>query len=166
MVHARFHCEARWHVDHHAAPKSKVKYKSARQRKLQMRPRSSIAFGTHAFMDYTHTSRPRGDVRAVGRAIPRGWPFTSNEGWPCTRQHEPAEIRPSRRQHPPSEARRHVEANGSTSCRANAATSQKYWHTFTDYTYTSRLRGDVRAVGRAIPRVWPFTSSEGWPCTR
>ena len=118
------------------------------------------------FMDFTHTPRQRGDVRAVGWAVPRGWPFTSKEGWPCTRQHEAEEIRPSRRQHPPSEARRHVKANGSTSCHANAATSQRYWHTFTDYTYTSRLRGDVRAVGRAIPRVWPFTSNEGWPCTR
>ena len=40
------------------------------------------------------------------------------------------------------------------------------WRAFTGYTYTPRRRSDVRAVGRAIPRGWPFTSSEGWPCTR
>ena len=38
--------------------------------------------------DYTHTPRPRGDIRAVGFAIPRGWPCTSKEGWPFTRQRE------------------------------------------------------------------------------
>ena len=44
------------------------------------------------FTDYTYTPRQRGDVRAVGREIPRGWPYTSNEGWPCTRQLEPEEV--------------------------------------------------------------------------
>ena len=59
---------------------------------LPLQPHRSSEISGHAFTDYTHTPRPRGDVRAVGRAIPRGWPFTSKEGWPCTRQHGPEDV--------------------------------------------------------------------------
>ena len=57
------------------------------------------------------------------------------------------------RQRQSSEARRHDETTTSTEAAAPSPPILcDIPAAFTDYTYTPRLRGDVRAVGRAIPR--------------